>query len=158
MSSDENAEHDSRRRSFLLTGGLYFALAQVGFLGVVRADMVDPATAFSSVTLADALAALGGVPVRESSVVLTLPETVENGSVVPISVSTTLPNVEAIYILADINPFPLAVGFTIPEGTEPAVSIRLKLAQSGSVYAVARAGGRLFTAFKETRVTLGGCA
>ena len=47
--------------------------------------------------------------------------------------------------------------FTIPEGTEPCVSTRVKMGRSTNVVAVVKADGKFFTAAKEVKVTIGGC-
>ena len=58
---------------------------------------------------------------------------------------------------AEKNPNPLTATFTIPDGTEPYVSTRTKMGESTNVYAVVKADGKLYSTFKETKVTLGGC-
>ena len=45
----------------------------------------------------------------------------------------------------------------IPAGTEADVQTRLKMGQSTNVVAVVKADGKLYSATKETKVTLGGC-
>jgi sulfur-oxidizing protein SoxY len=145
------------RRRFIASSGVFLALAQVGMFGVACAGAGSVRDLFLATTFDDALAALGSVPIEDAAVDLTLPEIVEDGSLVPITVSTRLDGVEAIYILVPTNPFPAAVEFEIPEGTEAFVSIRLKLGHSGAVYAVVRANGRLYSSARETKVTVGGC-
>ena len=51
----------------------------------------------------------------------------------------------------------LAAAFTLPAGTAPEISTRLKMGQSSNVIAVVKADGKLYSATKETKVTLGGC-
>ncbi|WP_296698755.1 thiosulfate oxidation carrier protein SoxY [Thiocapsa sp. UBA6158] len=149
---------DRNRRGLIAAGGVFLALLQVGLLGSARAETLRHDDLFSVTTLDGALAALGSTPIDEVSVEVILPEVVEDGAVVPVTVSSTLVGVEEIYVLVPTNPYPAAVRFEIPDGTEPFVSIRLKLAQSGAVYAVVRAKGRLYSRVAETRVTVGGCA
>ncbi|HSO83858.1 thiosulfate oxidation carrier protein SoxY [Thiocapsa sp.] len=154
---------DRNRRGLIAAGGAFLSLMQVGLLGSARAETFRHDDLFSATTLDEALAALGSTPiddvsVDEVSVEVILPEVVEDGAVVPVTVSSTLAGVEEIYVLIPTNPYPVAVRFEIPDGTEPFVSIRLKLAQSGAVYAVVRAKGRLYARVAETRVTVGGCA
>ncbi len=45
----------------------------------------------------------------------------------------------------------------IPAGTAADVQTRVKMGQSTNVVAVVKADGKLFSATKETKVTLGGC-
>ena len=103
--------------------------------------------------------ALGGVEAKQSKdiVFLQTPEIAENGAVVPVGVISNIPKTESIAILIEKNPNPLAAVFDIPPGTEPAISTRVKMAQTSNIYALVRADGRYFLATKEVKVTLGGC-
>ena len=60
-------------------------------------------------------------------------------------------------VLQLLGSAPLAAGFVIPAGTEADVQTRLKMGQSTNVLAVVKADGKLYSASKETKVTLGGC-
>ncbi len=59
--------------------------------------------------------------------------------------------------MVESNPYPLVVRFMMSEGTDPFISTRIKMAQSGSVYAVVKAGNQLYYVSKDTKVTVGGC-
>jgi sulfur-oxidizing protein SoxY len=117
-----------------------------------------PQDAFKQKSEADALKALYGKSVEKSDKVkLDAPEIAENGAVVPISIATTLPNVTGISILVPGNPFTLAAAYKFSEGTEPSVASRLKMAKTSDVIAVVESGGKLYSASKEVKVTVGGC-
>jgi sulfur-oxidizing protein SoxY len=148
---------DRNRRRLVTAGAVFWALAHVGLLGPVRAGTRQHNDLFSATTIDDALAILGSTSANHAAVELMLPGVVEDGAVVPVRVSSTLDGVEEIYVLVPSNPYPVAVRFEIPDGTEPFVSIRLKLAKTGPVYAVVRAKGHLYSRVAETRVTVGGC-
>jgi sulfur-oxidizing protein SoxY len=148
---------DRYRRGLVAAGGIFWVLSQVGLLGSARARTQEDTDLFSATTMEDALAILGSATANNVDVELQMPEVVEDGAVVPVRVSSRLEGVEEIYVLVPSNPYPAAVRFEIPDGTEPSVSIRLKLAQTGAVYAVVRAKGRLYSRVAETRVTVGGC-
>ena len=108
-------------------------------------------------TLADALKSVGGTAANSDQVTITAPDIAENGAVVPVGATSNIPNTTEIYLLVEKNPTPLAAGFEIPAGTEASVQTRLKMGQSTNLLAVAKADGKLFSASKETKVTLGGC-
>ena len=76
---------------------------------------------------------------------------------VPISVSSSLADVSSISILVSENPNALAASYKIPAGTVPSVANRLKMAKTTNVIAVVEAGGKLYSASKEVKVTVGGC-
>jgi sulfur-oxidizing protein SoxY len=107
----------------------------------------------------EALNALGVIVPENNaaSIQLTVPEIAENGSVVPVTVSSTLPNVEQISILVDKNPNVLAANFTIPAGTEGLVTTRVKMGKTANVVALVKADGKFYRVAKEVKVTAGGC-
>jgi sulfur-oxidizing protein SoxY len=117
----------------------------------------DESAAFAAGTLAKVLAALDARPETNDSIHLSVPDFVENGAVVPIEVTSTLPGAQQLYIISEANPFPLVAKFSFPEGTEPYVSTRIKVASSCNIYAVVKSQDRYYSAMKLTQVTVGGC-
>jgi sulfur-oxidizing protein SoxY len=115
--------------------------------------------AFEAKSLNDVVKALGGAAATESKDIgfVNAPDIAENGAVVPIGVTSKIPKTESISILVEKNPNALSASFTIPEGTDPTVSTRVKMGQSSNVYALVKADGKYFFATKEIKVTLGGC-
>lgn len=115
--------------------------------------------AFEAKSVADALKALGaGAPVESKDVTVTGPDIAENGSVVPISVATTLTGVKSMLIMVEKNPATLTAMFNVTDSVEPAFSARVKMGQSSDVFAVALMNdGKVLFAKKEVKVTLGGC-
>jgi sulfur-oxidizing protein SoxY len=114
-------------------------------------------SAFGEGSLASVLNALEAKPAPSPDVSLVIPDFVENGAVVPVEVTTQFAGPQDIYIISESNPFPLVARFSIPEGTEPFVSTRIKVAGSCNVYAVVRSNERFYSAVKATTVTIGGC-
>jgi sulfur-oxidizing protein SoxY len=115
-------------------------------------------SAFEAKSESDALNALyGGAAEASADVVLKAPDIAENGAVVPVTVSSKLANVESISILVEQNPTPLAAEFVIPAGTDADVSTRVRMGKTTMVTAVVKAGGKLYSASKEVKVTIGGC-
>jgi sulfur-oxidizing protein SoxY len=112
---------------------------------------------FDVKTMADALKAIGGTPATSDQISVVSPDIAENGAVVPVGVTSKLADTTEIYLLVEKNPTPLSAGFILPAGTLADVQTRLKMGQSTNVVAVVKAGGKLFSASKETKVTLGGC-
>jgi len=143
------------RRDALKQGGLLAVLVACGALTLEEARAAEPG--FEAKTLDDAFKALGGKPNDSKDITITSPDIAENGAVVPVAVTSALPKTEAIYILVEKNPFPLTASFSIPEGTDPFVSTRVKMGESSRVFAVVKADGKLHSTSRETKVTLGGC-
>ena len=86
------------------------------------------------------------------------PEIAENGAVVPINITSRVPNTQSIAVLIEKNPNALAAKFDFPAGTDPTLSTRVKIGQSSNVHALIKtADGKYFVATREVKVTLGGC-
>ena len=135
-------------------GNIPFSLAPA----FAAANDKYPEDAFKAKSEADAIKSLYGKTAEPSDKVkLDAPEIAENGSVVPISVSTTLADVTSIAFLVSENPNALAASYKIPAGTMPSVANRLKMAKTSNVIAIVEAGGKLYSATKEVKVTVGGC-
>lgn len=145
----------TRRQALKTTG----AMATLVSLGLVTAEQALAAgrAGFDAKSLDEAVKALGGGAAANDQVTIVSPDIAENGAVVPVGAVSKLPNTTEIYLLVEKNPNPLAAGFSIPAGTEADVQCRLKMGQSTNVIALVKADGKLFTASKETKVTLGGC-
>jgi sulfur-oxidizing protein SoxY len=115
--------------------------------------------AFAAKTLADTVKAFGGgAPAESKDVTITGPDIAENGAVVPVGASSTLPGVKRLMILVEKNPNALAAVFDLTDKIDANISTRVKMGQSSNVYAVAMmADGKVLFAQKEIKVTLGGC-
>ena len=145
------------RRELITGAAIGTALAGCGLLPAVARGAREMA-AFEASSFAEALLALGGTPKASDGVALTLPRQIEDGRSVPVKVSSTLSGVTDLYILAESNPVPIAIGCAIAAATTPALATRIKLAQSGAVHGVVRANDRLFWVTREAQVLRGGCA
>ncbi|QHE87498.1 thiosulfate oxidation carrier protein SoxY [Hydrogenophaga sp. BPS33] len=145
------------RRATLKTTGAFATLVSLGIITQSQAQAAVDRAGFEVKTLADALKAVGGTPANSDQVTVVAPDIAENGAVVPVGASSKLPNTTEIYLIVEKNPMPLSCGFIIPAGTAPEVQTRLKMGQSSNVIAIAKADGKLYSATKETKVTLGGC-
>jgi sulfur-oxidizing protein SoxY len=113
---------------------------------------------FESKALADVMKSLGATGATDSKdIIITAPDIAENGAVVPVAITSRLPNTQQISIVAEKNPFPLAATFDVTGGGEGYVSVRIKMGQTSDVWAVVKADGKYFTARKEVKITVGGC-
>jgi len=162
MTSAHNGFPATRR--LILQGAATVALVGLGNLpfglapAFAAANDKWPEDAFKAKVEADAIKALYGKTAEPSDKVkLDAPEIAENGAVVPISVSTSLADVTTIALVVPENPNVLAAYYKIPQGTMPNVSNRLKMAKTSNVIVIVESGGKLFSATKEVKVTVGGC-
>jgi sulfur-oxidizing protein SoxY len=145
------------RRELIGRSGAFCALLGCGLLGYQDAGAAELELAFDAKSLDEALEAMGNVHMQSQKITLALADVIDNGAFAPVSVSSALPRTQEISIVVESNPNPLVVHFRIPAGTEPYVSTRVKMAGSGRVYAVVKADGKVYSTFRETKVTVGGC-
>ena len=147
------------RREFMVHGArVASALAAAGLLPAAAHAAWNKA-AFEAKSIDDVLKALGGAkPFESKDITLTAPDIAENGAVVPIAASTSLPDVRQIAFVVEKNPTTLAGTFEFTDAVETSVATRVKMAETSHVYAIALMGdGRALYAKKEVKVTLGGC-
>src|SRR3954462_2389631 len=122
-------------RRLILQGAGAVALVGLGnlpFLAPALAAANDkyPEEAFKAKNEADAIKALyGKTPEASDKVKMDAPEIAENGAVVPVSVTTSLPDVTSITFLVAENPVALVASYKIPVGTMPSVANRIKMAK-----------------------------
>jgi sulfur-oxidizing protein SoxY len=147
------------RRIFLKAGGsLGAVLLLAGWPRWASADEAWNAKAFAGKSLDDVVKALGGNAAQPSAdVMLTAPDIAENGAVVPVEIESKLLNTRSISILVEKNPNALSADFSIPAGTDPYISTRVKMAETSNLYALVQTDQGFFYAKKEVKVTLGGC-
>ena len=148
---------NNSRRVALKTTGAFATLVSLGLISQSQAHAAMDRAGFDVKSMADAVKALGGTAANSDQITVVAPDIAENGAVVPVGAVSKLPNTTEIYLIVEKNPTPMAAGFKIPAGTAADVQTRIKMGQSSNVYAVVKADGKLFSAFKETKVTLGGC-
>jgi sulfur-oxidizing protein SoxY len=129
-----------------------------GWPAFAAANDKYPEQAFKQKSDADAIKALYGKTAEASDKIkLDAPEIAENGAVVPVSVTTALSDVTSISFLVAENPIVLVASYRIPAGTVPSVANRIKMAKTSKVTVLVEASGKLYSADKEVKVTVGGC-
>lgn len=118
-----------------------------------------PASAFNAKSMDDAMNGLSikGAAADSSDIKVEAPDIAENGAVVSVTVKTSLPNVESMTIFVPANSFPLSSSYILSNQMESNITGRIKMAKTSDVVAVVKAGGKLYTAKKPVKVTLGGC-
>ena len=150
------------RRSFLRFAGSAGAVFIATATGLLKTGIAWAApwnkTAFEAKAVAETLKGLGASNLIDSKdITITAPDIAENGAIVPVAVTSRIPNTQSIAIIAEKNPFPLAASFDIMAGGDSYVSTRLKIGQTSDVRAIVKADGKFYTASKEVKVTVGGC-
>ena len=106
----------------------------------------------------------GGKAIAEGKIKLDLPSIAENGLVVPLNFDVESPMTDKDYVktvtfFSEGNPNPVVAVFhftaLVPKASG---QIRIRLAQTQNIVAVAEmSDGKLYTAKREVKVTIGGC-
>ena len=154
--------NDVKRRLLLkatLTGGVIGVAVGAGLLRPRMVLAAWPEQAFQAKSVSDALKGLyeSDALVESGDIKLKAPDIAENGAVVPVEVSTSLAEVKSIGIVIEKNGRPLAADFQATDRFAGQVSTRVKVAESSRIVAVVESGGKLYSAAKEVKVTIGGC-
>ncbi|MBS1142394.1 MAG: conserved hypothetical transrane protein [Proteobacteria bacterium] len=151
------------RRTFLKGGvsaALLTPLLGTGLLvptSVLAADWNK--SAFTARNVSDALKAYGSSNAAESrDITINAPEIAENGAKVEVEITSNIANTRSLAIFADKNPMPMCSSLDFSGPVLPYVRAQLKLSETTRIRAVAKTSdGRSYVAFREIKVTLGGC-
>lgn len=154
---------NTQRRTFLkgtLASGALVLAAGAGLLKPTRVLAAEwPKGAFEAKTVEEALKGLygGTSPAASKDITIKAPLQAENGSVVPITISTNLKNVESIGVLVEKNATPLVANVALSNGAAGYFSARMKMGKTSDVKVYIKSGGKVFTASQQIKVTVGGC-
>jgi sulfur-oxidizing protein SoxY len=136
---------------------------------VVGAALVSVLPFASAHATSEAMAAaikevVGEGMLREGRVKLDLPPLVENGNVVPLTVSVESPmtaadHVKAIHVFNEKNPQPHVFSARLgPQNGKAVIATRIKLADSQKIIAIAEtSSGAFWSASADVIVTLAAC-
>jgi len=150
------------RRKFVKTAAFVGATVSLGSSALLvpqRALAAYDKAAFEATDVNGVLNEVFGSTQHSASDAINVkaPDIAENGAVVPVTVSSDMSNVDMIAIMATGNNVPLTSTYMLSANAEPFVSTRIKMAKTADVIAVVKADGKLFSATKEVKVTIGGC-
>jgi sulfur-oxidizing protein SoxY len=152
-----------KRRTFLKQSlaGAGLTLAAVSGLVTPRVSSAAgwPRKAFGTTNQAEAIQQLFGSQQAAPSkaVKITAPIQAENGNVVPVGVKADLDQVEAIAVVVENNPRPMAASINLSGQAKGYLKTRVKMAETSNVTAYVKANGKLYTASRQVKVTIGGC-
>jgi sulfur-oxidizing protein SoxY len=149
------------RRNVLKGAGAAGAVSVAVAAGLLKPSMAFAnwnKAGFESKDLAGAMGSIGASGAAASGdIKVDAPDIAENGAVVPVTVTSGIAGTEAIAIVGEKNALPLIADFKLMNGAAGYVSTRIKMGSTSNVIAVVKAGGKVFKAHKEVKVTIGGC-
>ena len=88
---------------------------------------------------------------------LKLPRIAENGSVVPITITSSIENVDTVYILSEKNPVPLIAKFSLNPDLETFIGARFKMKETCDVIVIVKAENQYYQTRQKVKVSLVGC-
>lgn len=151
----------STRRLFLkksLAAGAVALACKAGLLMPSHALAAWPTSAFAARDLETAMRNIVGTGAPVSGAIkIHAPEIAENGSMVAVTVETTLPDVSEMALFVAMNGQPLNSRYAIDARTIPMFSIRVRMAETSDLVAAVKSAGQWYRASREVKVTLGGC-
>ena len=131
---------------------------------LLQALVVDGASATPETMKAEIHKLIGAAPLREGRVTLDIPQLVENGNTVPMSIKVESPmtaadHVAAIHVFNEKNPQTHVASFTLgPRCGRAAISTRVKLADTQNVVAIAQmSDGSFWSGTANVIVTIAAC-
>ena len=151
-----------KRRTFLKKS-LMTAAVVTTFAGLMikpkRVFAAWPKKSFDITDLSDSIKSVYGHDDLSESpeVKLKAPDIAENGAIVPINIKTNLKNVESIMLFVENNPQPLSSGYNLTSKSVPSIGTRIKMGKTSQVIAAVKSNGKIYSAQKEVKVTIGGC-
>jgi sulfur-oxidizing protein SoxY len=148
------------RRNVLKGAGAASAVSVAMAAGLLKPGAVFAAewnkAVFDNKDLAGVMKAVGGAGAASGDISVKAPDIAENGAVVPVEITSNIAGTESI-IIGEKNALPMIAQFDLSNGAQGYVSTRIKMGSTANVRAVVKAGGKMYTAAKEVKVTIGGC-
>jgi sulfur-oxidizing protein SoxY len=153
---------NNSRRNVLKGAGAAGAVTVAMAAGLLKPGAVFAAdwnkAGFEAKDLNAVIASVGGSSAAASGdITVKAPDIAENGAVVPVEVESKIAGTDSIVLIGEKNGFPLLADFKLMNGAVGYVSTRIKLGATSNVTAMVKAGGKVYKASKEVKVTIGGC-
>jgi len=149
------------RRNVLKGAGAAGAVSVAMAAGLLKPGTVFAAewnkAVFDSRDLGSVMSAVGGAGAAAGDISVKAPDIAENGAVVPVEITSNIAGTESITLIGEKNTMPMLAQFDLSNGAQGYVSTRIKMGATSNVRAVVKAGGKMYTAAKEVKVTIGGC-
>ncbi len=137
-------------------GAVYSARSLEAFVRAMKGDTTTP-NEVRTVTRSERGKVAGLVEAAAGDIEIDAPELAENGTNVPVTVRCHIPDTDFVALLADLNPYPVCVGFNVLPDTDPSFSVRIKVAKSSNLVVVTRAKGKFYYTLRDITVMIGGC-
>lgn len=95
--------------------------------------------------------------IDSNKIEMKLPKFAEKNTAIPITVASSLENVQSIAILVEKNPIPLVATFKLSAELETMVTARLTMAETSNVIVLIETLNGIYRAREQVKVSIGGC-
>lgn len=148
-----------QRRIFLRIVSIFAIAMGANLLRPLSAFAAWPKQIFESNNIPDILYNLLGAKQFSHSkdIKLEVPNMAENGAVIPVKVTTSLPNVESISVIVEKNPMPLAAHYILGATAIGFIHTHIKMNETSKIFALVNSGGRIHSTSKEVKIANGHC-
>jgi len=137
-------------------GAVYSARSLEAFVRAMRGDTTTPNEP-RTVTRSERVNIPGLAEAGEEQILIDAPELAENGTNVPVTARSNIPGTDFIALIADLNPYPVCVGYNVLPDSDPGFSVRIKVAKSSNLVVIARANDKFYYSLRDITVMIGGC-
>lgn len=147
---------DKKRRIFLkntLMMGLLASFSSALLFAPRKVLAAWPSNAFANKSLRSAIAEVSyGRTIKSKRININIPDHIENGTLVPISITTDIPNIDKISIFVAKNTHPLCASFEFHEACDGYLATRIKIKRSSQVVVAIQAEGNSHQAKKHIKI------
>jgi len=137
-------------------GAVYSARSLEAFVRAMQGDTTTPNEP-RTVTRSERVNIPGLAEAGEEQILIDAPELAENGTNVPVTARSNIPGTDFIALIADLNPYPVCVGYNVLPDSDPGFSVRIKVAKSSNLVVIARANDKFYYSLRDITVMIGGC-
>ena len=152
-----NRRHFITQSLTLLSGALVFAS---GLFTPLLVKAAWKSGDFSAGNLQHAMQQVFGEQTFNPSdkIKLKLPRIAENGKVVPITITSSLENIDTVAIFVEKNPVPHIASFKLSDISTNDISARMKMAETSDVIVIVKTTDNHYYSTRQmVKVTIGGC-
>lgn len=152
---------DKKRRAIIkgtFTLSLLSVMSSLLVLTPKKVMAAWPTSAFAKKTLGDAIDEISyGATIKSNQIEIHTPNHIENGSLVPISISTDIKDINNISIFVEKNKQPLCASFDFTSPCDGYISTRIKMRKTSNIIVTVQAKGKSYQTKKYVKITKNDC-
>ncbi len=140
-----NQRRNFLKRTVLLTGSA-LAIKSPDIFGQALTESLVPKQSAKNTDIIDS-----------SKIEMKLPKIAEKGAAIPITVTSSLENIQSIAILVEKNSEPLVASFKLSTELEAFVSARFQMVETSNVIVLVETLDGIYRTREQVKISIGGC-